>query len=175
MTGMIADPTYLLEGMAEVMGGDTPKPEPGVSIEAAINGCIDLYGPNCARGVVQRAGRAGLYYWLRDHAEPSGWLQPEFRLLSFRRKVSRGIGDITAWLSGSHLGSFQVDERKDKIIIRYHNPHPVSRMDCAFFLGLFQEYFSWIASGKFFSASEVECSGGQGGTHVFELSLVPLD
>jgi len=177
MISTYTSPTKLLnEGIAEVLGGyAAADSEKSGNIEKTVDGCIDRFGLDCTRGVVQRAGRAGLYYWLREHAEPNGWLQPEFRLLSFHRKISRGIRDIIGSFSGSHDGSFQVEEYKDKFVIRYRNPKPVSRMDCSFFMGLFQEYLSWIAGGKFFPVTEVECPEDPEGSHILEISTTPLD
>ena len=177
MISTFTSPTKLLnEGITEVLGGLTcTGSEKGGNIEKTVDGCIDRFGLDCTRGVVQRAGRAGLYYWLRDAAEPNGWLKPEFRLLSFRRKISRGIRDMIASFSATLDGSFQVEEHKDKLVIRYRNPKPVSRMDCSFFMGLFQEYLSWIAGGKFFPVTEVECPPDLEGSHIFEISTTPLD
>lgn len=177
MISTFTSPKKLLnEGITEVLGGLTATgSEKSGNIEKTVEGCIDRYGFDCTRGVVQRAGRAGLYFWLRDHAEPNGWLEPEFRLLSFRRKISRGIRDIIGSFSGGHEGSFDIEEHKDKLVIHYRNPKPVSRMDCSFFMGLFQEYLSWIAGGKFFPVTEVKCPENTEGSHIFEISTTPLD
>jgi hypothetical protein len=166
---------YLNEGMAEVFGGENSLATIGEALGNQVNGYIERFGHGYTRGMLQRAGRAGLYYWIRDNAESSGWQDPEFRLLSFRQKLNRGISDITKWLAKSNTCSFQVTSSREKMVIHYSSKHPVSQMDCAFFLGLFQEYFSWVASGKYYPASEIECSTNHAGPHSFEISLNPLD
>jgi len=166
---------YLNEGIAEVLGGEKSLVNSEEALGDQVNGYIERFGYVYTRGMLQRAGRAGLYYWIRDNAESCGWQKPEFRLLPFRQKLNRGIGDITTWLSRSNTCSFQVTSSREKMIIHYSSEHPVNQMDCAFFLGLFQEYFSWTASGKFFPATEIECSTNHAGLHSFEISLNALD
>lgn len=166
---------YLNEGIAEVLGGEKSLATSGDALGDQVNVYIERFGHGYMRGMLQRAGRAGLYYWIRDNAESCGWQNPEFRLLSFRQKLNRGIGDITTWLSRSNACSFQVTSSREKMTIHYSSEHPVNQMDCAFFLGLFQEYFSWTASGKFFPATEIECSTNHPGAHLFEISLNPVD
>jgi hypothetical protein len=166
---------YLHEGIAEVLGGGKNLATSGDDLVDKVNDCIARYGHDYARGMVQRAGRAGLYYWIRDNGESCGWLLPEFRLLSFRQKLNRGIMDIAARFTEFGTRSFQVTSTRDKMVIQYSDQKPISRMDCAFFLGLFQEYFSWTASGKFFPASESDCPGSHAGTHIFEISMNPLE
>jgi hypothetical protein len=168
---------YFNEGLAEILGDEikiessSPQSDP----EARICNCVEKFGVDCTRGMVQRAGRAGLYYWLRDNVDAHGWRQPEYRLLSFRQKVMRGIGDITTWLEMNSLNKFEVKAVKDKLVIQFISEHQSNPMDCAFYLGLFQEFLSWTASGKFFQAAEVSCPSDEQGSHMFELSLNPLD
>lgn len=170
------EPThYLTEGIAEVLGGEKSLGTSAKKLVDQVNGCFERFGHTYTRGILQRAGRAGLYYWMRENAESCGWQDPEFRLLSFRQKLNRGIRDITTGFSKSSACAFQVTTSPDKMVIHYTNEHPISQWDCAFFLGLFQEYFSWVASGKFFPASEIACSGDNGGSHSFEISLNPLE
>jgi hypothetical protein len=168
---------YLNQGLVEVLGDGSeigfsgPESDP----ETRICNCLEKFGVDCTRGMVQRAGRAGLYYWLRDNAGEHGWHQPEYRLLSFRQKVTRGIGDITAWLEMNSHNKFKVNAAKDKLVIQYSSEQPSNPMDCAFYLGLFQEFLSWTASGKYFQAAEVSCPHDAQGSHVFEFRLNPLD
>jgi len=168
---------YLNEGLAEVLGDGNEAANSGQEKdpETRICSCVEKFGCDCTRGIMQRAGRAGLYYWLRDHAGSHGWHQPEYRLLSFRQKVTRGVGDITAWLEKNSSNKFAVKAAKDKLVIEYTGEHHSNPMDCAFYLGLFQEFLSWTASGRFFQAAEVSCPQGTSGSHVFEFKLNPLD
>jgi hypothetical protein len=168
---------YLNEGLAEVMGEESEIgiSDAGCNPEDRICACVEKFGSDCARGMVQRAGRAGLYYWLRDNIDAHGWHQPEFRLLSFRQKVTRGIGDITSWLEKNSFNKFEVNAVNDKLVIQYSSARPSNPMDCAFYLGMFQEFLSWTASGKFFQATEVSCPQDMQGSHVFEFRLNPLD
>ncbi len=165
---------YLNEGLIEVAGG-LQETQQADNAAAYVNSYVSTFGRECARGMLQRAGRAGLYYWLRDHAENYGWQLPEFRLLSFRQKVKKGINDIAGWFEQAACGKFAVDAHADKMVIRFTNERSFSQMDCAFYLGLFQEFLSWSASGKFFPAAEVQCAPGEQGTHIFEIALNPLD
>jgi hypothetical protein len=165
---------YLNEGLSEVLGGGKGQDNLQVSdtTNSQIKECIDTFGLDCTLGMLQRAGRAGLYYWLRDQSDSLGWRLPEFRLLSFRRKLRRGMEDITAWLEKNSTDSFEVTTGKDKMVIRVAGSQP-DQFNCAFFLGLFQEYFSWIASGKFFPATVVQSDSQS--LQVFEISMKPLD
>ncbi len=158
-------------GDGSEIGNSGPDSDP----ETRIFTCVEKFGVDCTRGMVQRAGRAGLHYWLRDHAEAHGWQHPEYRLLSFRQKVTRGIGDITTWLEKNTAYKFHVKTANDKLMIQYTSEHQSNPMDCAFYLGLFQEFLSWTASGKFFQAAEVSCPQDAQGSHVFEFRLSPLD
>ena len=167
---------YLNEGLSEVLGGGKGQDNSQVSDTARsqIKECIDTFGLDCTLGMLQRAGRAGLYYWLRDQSDSLGWRLPEFRLLSFRRKLRRGIEDITAWLEKNSAGKFEITTCKDKMIIRAAGGQ-LDQFNCAFFLGLFQEYFSWIASGKFFPASAIQTEVDPRNSRVLEISMKPLD
>jgi hypothetical protein len=168
--------SYFNEGLAEVLGGESKKElRQANSAAAQIDLCIATFGKECTRGILQRAGRAGLYYWLQDHAADLGWQQPEFRLLSFRQKIKRGITDLASWFEHSASGKFAIDTQTDKLVIQHTSEQSLSQMDCAFYLGLFQEFLSWSASGKFFPATEVQCPNGGQGAHVFEIALNPLD
>lgn len=157
---------YLNEGLTEILGDNG---------HSQIDHYIQKYGLECARGIVQRAGRAGLYYWLRDQAKEYGWHEPEYRLLSFRQKVMRGFANITEWLERNSTTKFQLDEQKEKVVIQCTNERKFNAMECTFYLGLFQEFLSWAASGKFFPAAEVCCPEDAQEAHVLEFRMNPLD
>jgi len=157
---------YLNEGLAEVLGDES---------ETQIDHCVQKYGVECTRGILQRAGRAGLYYWLRDQAKEYGWQAPEYRLLSFRQKVMRGFANIADWLERNSTSRFQLNEQKEKVVIQCTNENKFNAMEYAFYLGLFQEFLSWTASGKFFPAAEVCCPEDGRETHILEFKINPLD
>lgn len=173
---MINQPeVYLKEGLTEVLGTsiNSEPSETAIDTAAEIDFCVKTCGLDYTKGMLQRAGRAGLYYWLRDHAESYGWQMPEYRLLSFRQKIKRGLEDITAWLEKNSPNKFSIAADKEKMVIHYSDEHQLSHVYNPFYLGLFQEFLSWTASGKFFPAAEVDCD--KPGVHVFEIKLNSLD
>ena len=168
---------YIKEGLTEVLGIDhiSESSGPVMDTTAQIDSYVASFGLQCTKGLLQRAGRAGLYYWLRDHAESHGWQLPEYRLLSFHQKIKRGLEDITTWVENNSANKFSIAADKDKMVIHYNDEHQFSQVICAYYLGLFQEFLSWTASGKFFQAAEVECDCDKAGSHMFEIRLNPLD
>lgn len=169
---------YFNGGLLEVMGetdcGQLPRTSH--SLIQRINGCKETFGEQWTRGMLIRGGRASLYYWMRENTDKHGWSSPEFRLLSFRRKVDRGMRDLTNWWNNENGRVFHVESKNNKITIEYREGQPsLTRSDCAFFLGLFQEFVSWAGSGRFYQAVETKCATENKSGHTFEISLIPLD
>lgn len=145
-------------------------------VKNRVEASLESQGENWTRGMLIRAGRASLYYWMRDNVERFGWNSMDFRLLSFRNKLLRGIDDLTTWWSQSGAGSFTIGSNDKKVLVEYHpGVQAITDLGCCFFMGLIQEYISWIASGKFFPAQEIQCHKSDLKCHLFEINKTPLD
>jgi hypothetical protein len=149
-----------------------------MSLEAnsRVETSLDTLGEIFTRGILIRTGRASLYYWMRDNGERFGWNSMDFKLLSFRYKLQRGIDDLTTWWSQSGAGSFTIDSNAKKVVVAYKpDEKAITQLGCCFFIGLIQEYISWLASGKYFPAREIQCLKSDSQCHIFEISKTPLD
>lgn len=169
---------YVTAGLNEVLGDSQEPLYPSTAgdVTSRVNTSLEVRGENWTRGMLIRAGRASLYYWMRDNGERYGWNSLDFRLLSFRYKLQRGIEDLTTWWEKSGMGSFSVDSNSSKVIVEYRpGEQVITQLGCCFFMGLIQEYISWLASGKFFPAREILCLKNGSRGHTFEISKTPLD
>ena len=169
---------YVTAGLNEVLGDSQEPLYPSTAgdVTSRVNTSLEVRGENWTRGMLIRAGRASLYYWMRDNGERYGWNSLDFRLLSFRYKLQRGIEDLTTWWEKSGMGSFSVDSNSSKVIVEYWpGEQVITQLGCCFFMGLIQEYISWLASGKFFPAREIQCLKNGSRGHTFEISKTPLD
>ena len=169
---------YVNAGLNEVLGESQEPLNSTMSLEVnnRVETSLDTLGEIFTRGILIRTGRASLYYWMRDNGERFGWNSMDFKLLSFRYKLLRGIDDLTTWWSQSGAGSFTIDSNAKKVVVAYQpGEHVITQLGCCFFMGLIQEYISWLASGKFFPAREIQCLKSDSQCHVFEISKTPLD
>ncbi len=169
---------YVTAGLNEVLG-ETVSPQ-NVSglleVTNRVKVCLESQGEKWTRGMLIRAGRASLYYWMRDNGERYGWNSLDFRLLSFRSKLLQGYNDLTTWWNQSGAGSFAVDSNAKTVVVEYQpGEQAITHLGCCFFMGLMQEYISWLASGKFFPAREIECFKSDSQRHIFEVNKTPLD
>jgi hypothetical protein len=141
-----------------------------------IDRMITKYGENLARGMLIRAGRAGFYYWMRGNAEQCGWSTTDFRLLPTRTKIKRGLNDLVTWWQDQKLARFSVENTPEEWQIDYQPIDPQrTGLYCCYFLGIFQEFFSWAGSGKFYPAVESECGRGVEKHHFLNIAKQPLD
>lgn len=169
---------YICAGLNEVLGDakDPLNSSTSLEVKNRVDASLESQGENWTRGMLIRAGRASLYYWMRDNGEQFGWNSMDFRLLSFRYKLLRGIDDLTTWWSQSGAGSFTIDSNDQKVLVEYQpGVQAITHLGCCFFMGLIQEYISWLASGKFFPVQEIQCLDRDSQSHVFEISKTPLD
>ena len=169
---------YVSAGLNEVLGKSRESQNSTMPLEVKnrVETSLDTLGEIFTRGMLIRAGRASLYYWMRDNGERFKWNSTDFKLLSFRYKLLRGIDDLTTWWSQSGAGSFSIDSKAKTVVVEYHpGEQAITQLGCCFFMGLIQEYISWLASGKFFPAREIQCRKSDSQCHVFEISKTPLD
>ena len=169
---------YISAGLTEVLG-ETEFPQHAsklLEVKRRVNASLETQGEIWTRGMLIRVGRACLYYWMRDNGERYGWNSLDFRLLSFRSKLLQGFDDLTAWWSQSGAGSFTIDSNDKSVVVEYQpGEQAITQLGCCFFMGLMQEYISWLASGKFFPAREIRCIKNGSQRHVFEVNKTPLD
>jgi hypothetical protein len=169
---------YVSAGLNEVLGDSREALNSTLPLEVKnrVETSLDSRGENFTRGMLIRVGRASLYYWIRDNGERFGWNSMDFKLLSFRYKLLRGIEDLTTWWSQSGAGNFTIDSNAKTVVVEYQpGEQVITQLGCCFFMGLIQEYISWLASGKFFPAREIQCLKSDSQRHVFEISKTPLD
>ncbi len=169
---------YVSAGLNEILGEarESQNSTMPLEVKTRVETSLDTLGENFTRGMLIRVGRASLYYWMRDNGERFGWNSMDFKLLTFRNKLLRGIDDLTNWWSQSGAGHFTIDSNSKKVVVEYQpGEQAITQLGCCFFMGLIQEYISWLASGKFFPAHEIECLKKDSQRHVFEISKTPLD
>ena len=169
---------YIKAGLNEVLGETAFSQRNSDSLEVTnrVEASLESQGEKWTRGMLIRAGRASLYYWMRDNGERYDWNSLDFRLLSFRSKLLRGIEDLTTWWSQSGAGSFSVDSDAKTVVVEYRpGEQAITQLGCCYFMGLMQEFISWLASGKFFPAREIQCVDSDSQRHVFEINKTPLD
>lgn len=169
---------YITAGLNEVLGETAFRQRTSEPLEVTnrVESSLETQGENWTRGMLIRAGRASLYYWMRDNGEGYGWNSLDFRLLPFRSKLLHGFDDLTTWWSQSGAGSFTIDSNAKTVVVEYRpGEHVITQLGCCFFMGLMQEYISWIASGKFFPAREIQCLKSDSQRHIFEVNKTSLD
>jgi len=169
---------YVSAGLNEVLGESrvSQKSTMPLDVNGRVENSLNTLGEFFTRGMLIRAGRASLYYWMRDNGERFGWNSMDFKLLSFRYKLLRGIDDLTTWWSQSGAGKFTIDSNAKTVVVEYQpGEQVITQLGCCFFMGLIQEYISWLSSGKFFPAREIQCLKSDSQRHLFEISKTPLD
>jgi hypothetical protein len=175
---------YLPDALLEILGkqelsalGQKEKIAiEGTAKEKIIHAMVDVYGENLARGILIRAGRAGFYYWMKGNAEQFGWQTSDFRLLPTRAKIKTGLNDLVNWWKDQRRTEFSVESSSSdwQITCSARDAH-LTGLECCYFLGIFQEFFSWAGSGKFYPAVETEISRNDTQHHVLNISKQPLD
>ena len=130
---------------------DTGNAHPGRAAPASITGCVIM--GNVMAGIL----------WISNYSH-SGL------------NCCKDIDDLTTWWSQSGAGSFTVDSNAKTVVVEYQpGEQAITQLGCCFFMGLMQEYISWLASGKFFPAREIQCINSDSQRHIFEVNKTPLD
>ena len=120
----------------------------------ALNQALDdMYGPRGGKGLAVRAGRAGLYYALKDFGAVLGVADLAFRLLPLGMKIKVGLNAMAETFNKTSDQIVRVEE--EWITFCYHIDRcPVCwerTADvpiCHGGLGLLQEGLHWVTGGK---------------------------
>lgn len=107
-----------------------------------------------ARGILQRAGRAGFYYWLKKMGVDLQWEDPVFKFSPTKKKITRGLQDICDSMSTEKDIALQLENQPDHWVIRVLPGLPTDRKffttGCDYLAGFLQEFTSWAGLGKFY-------------------------
>jgi len=129
----------------------------------ALNQALeDMYGPRGGRGLATRAGRAGLYYALKDFAAVLGIADLAFRLLPMGMKIKIGLNAMSETFNKTSDQVVRVEEQLDHFLYYIDRCHVCwGRQDqtplyCEA-LGLLQEGLHWVTGGKNVRVEEIEC------------------
>jgi predicted hydrocarbon binding protein len=130
---------------------------------AALNQALDdMHGPRGGKGLAVRAGRAGLYYVLKDLGAVLGLTDLAFRLLPLPMKIKAGLNAIADTFNKTSDQIVRVEEVEGQFF--YHVDRcPVcwqrtaEEPICHTTLGLLQEGLHWVTSGKNIQVEESLC------------------
>ncbi len=130
---------------------------------AALNQALDdMHGPRGGKGLAVRAGRAGLYYVLKDLGAVLGLTDLAFRLLPLPVKMKAGLNAIADTFNKTSDQIVRVEEFEGHFY--YHVDRcPVcwqrtaEEPVCHATLGLLQEGLHWVTSGKNIRVEESLC------------------
>jgi len=139
----------------------------------------DMYGPRGGRGLATRAGRAGLYYALKDFAAVLGIADLAFRLLPMGMKIKIGLNAMSETFNKTSDQVVRVEEQLDHFLY-YIDRCPVcwgrqaQTPICYGALGLLQEGLHWVTGGKNVRVEEIECIAMGHPSCVFLVEKRPL-
>jgi len=139
----------------------------------------DMYGPRGGRGLATRAGRAGLYYALKDFAAVLGIADLAFRLLPMGMKIKIGLNAMSETFNKTSDQVVRVEEELDHFLY-YIDRCPVcwgrqaQTPICYGALGLLQEGLHWVTGGKNVRVEEIECIAMGHPSCVFVVEKRPL-
>ncbi len=146
----------------------------------ALNQALeDMYGPRGGRGLATRAGRAGLYYALKDFAAVLGIADLAFRLLPMGMKIKIGLNAMSETFNKTSDQVVRVEEELDHFLY-YIDRCPVcwgrqaQTPICYGALGLLQEGLHWVTGGKNVRVEEIECIAMGHRSCVFIVEKRPL-
>ena len=130
---------------------------------ATLNQALDdMHGPRGGKGLAVRAGRAGLYYVLKDLGAVLGIADLAFRLLPLPMKIKAGLNALADTYNKTSDQIVRVEENEDHFL--YHVDRcPVcwersaEEPICHATLGLLQEGMHWVTSGKNIRVEEIFC------------------
>ena len=146
----------------------------------ALNQALeDMYGPRGGRGLATRAGRAGLYYALKDFAAVLGIADLAFRLLPMGMKIKIGLNAMSETFNKTSDQVVRVEEEVDHFLY-YIDRCPVcwgrkaQTPICYGALGLLQEGLHWVTGGKNVRVEEIQCIAMGQPSCVFRVEKRPL-
>ncbi len=148
---------------------------------AALNQALeDMYGPRGGKGLAVRAGRAGLYYALKDFGAVLGIADLAFRLLPMGMKIKVGLNAMADTFNKTSDQIVRIEEEVDHFL--YHIDRcPVcwGRSSdipiCHAGLGLLLEGLHWVTGGKNIRAEEIMCIAKGDPSCTYIIDKRPLD
>jgi predicted hydrocarbon binding protein len=147
----------------------------------ALNQALDdMYGPRGGRGLAVRAGRAGLYYGVREFGAVLGIADLAFRLLPLGMKMKMGINAMAQTFNRTSDQVVRIEEDMDHFY--YHIDRcPVcwgrtaEVPICHAGLGLLQEGLHWVTGGKNIRVEETLCIAKGDPACTYVIDKRPLD
>jgi predicted hydrocarbon binding protein len=148
---------------------------------SALNQALeDMYGPRGGKGLAIRAGRAGLYYALKDFGAVLGVSDLAFRLLPLGIKIKVGLNAMAETFNKTSDQVVRLEEERDHFL--YHIDRcPVCwgrTADvpiCHAGLGLLQEGLHWVTGGKNIRVEEIACIAKGDPSCTYIIDKRPLD
>ena len=148
---------------------------------AALNQALeDMYGPRGGKGLAIRAGRAGLYYALKDFGAVLGVSDLAFRLLPLGIKMKIGLNAMAETFNKTSDQIVRLEEHRDHFL--YHIDRcPVcwgrtaEVPICHAGLGLLQEGLHWVTGGKNIRVEEIACIAKGDRSCAYVIDKRPLD
>jgi predicted hydrocarbon binding protein len=160
---------------------DNPEREFSFETISALQAGLELaYGPRGGRGAAQRIGRAAFKYGLREFGATLGLTEISFRLLPLRAKLRTAGQAFADLLNAQSVPHVRFEETDGRLLWHIeHCPLCLGRHTdgaaCHFMVGLLQESFYWLSSGKIFRVEETQCLAHGGNACVIEIQTTPLD
>lgn len=147
----------------------------------ALNQALDdTYGPRGGKGLAIRAGRAGLYYAVKDFGSVLGIADLAIRLLPMGIKMKVGLNAMVDTFNKTSDQIVRLEEDADHFyyhIVRCpvcwgrHSTVPI----CHAGLGLLQEGLHWVTGGKNIRVEETECIAKGDPTCLYVIDKRPMD
>lgn len=147
----------------------------------ALNQALDdTYGPRGGKGLAIRAGRAGLYYAVKDFGSVLGVADLAIRLLPMGIKMKVGLNAMVDTFNKTSDQIVRLEEDADHFyyhIIRCpvcwgrHSMVPI----CHAGLGLLQEGLHWVTGGKNIRVEETDCIAKGDPTCLYVIDKRPMD
>jgi predicted hydrocarbon binding protein len=147
----------------------------------ALNQALDdTYGSRGGKGLAIRAGRAGLYYAVKDFGSVLGVADLAIRLLPMGIKMKVGLNAMVDTFNKTSDQIVRLEEDADHFyyhIVRCpvcwgrHSTVPI----CHAGLGLLQEGLHWVTGGKNIRVEETECIAKGDPTCLYVIDKRPMD
>ncbi len=147
----------------------------------ALNQALDdTYGSRGGKGLAIRAGRAGLYYAVKDFGSVLGVADLAIRLLPMGIKMKVGLNAMVDTFNKTSDQIVRLEEDADHFyyhIVRCpvcwgrHSTAPI----CHAGLGLLQEGLHWVTGGKNIRVEETECIAKGDPTCLYVIDKRPMD
>jgi predicted hydrocarbon binding protein len=124
----------------------------------------ETFGQSGGRGTILQIGRAANTQLFHQFGDRLGVKDSRFRLLPTRKRLYAGLQSLADLLSDLCSHRFEVAQDNDAFHWHLHGcpwclQRQVASVVCYFWVGLFQEYLSWLSGGKYYNVVENACIG----------------